>query len=614
MVENGIPHKSFFTLPPKMKTLVLFIAGYLWNILIQSVYAQTTLLPDSLATAPDTVRSWTLRQIGDSLIRVSEMSRAKQAYEEAFLISRRINYPNDLGTSYRGLAYWHMEVGDYKQAITYCQKALGEFKKTNSSTRIVRTLQMMSTCYAQLNNLKTARHYLEQAMSIASNSGNTDQVMELTDGLATLSAKGNNHRQALALQQKATAYYKRKNDWPMYFGCLFNMAITYKNLGHYTQSEAMFREVLAYADRNHDEYMKGYVSVNLPNALIPQGKLDEADMLCRRALDWSNKTGTEKFTIQEEVYGILTRIFEERGSYQQALFYNKLQAASNDSVFNATKNRQLAEVETRYQTQEKETRIQALDEANAQKAKMIWASATGLAVVTVLLGTLFWLYQNIRRSRAKIQQQSEQLTLAMRELHHRVKNNLAIVSSLLKLQSNRLEDEKAVQAVRVGQQRVEAMSLIHQRLYHTDRVATVNMREYLTDLASSLMMAYGFQADEFDLHIDIQEEELDVDVAMPLGLIVNELVTNAFKYAYASVQRPRLRIGLRNGNGITLEVQDNGPGIEAEDWQQLGHRASFGKRLITSLSEQLDGTFELLKQDGTLFRLHIPEARLRMAA
>lgn len=593
---------------------MLFIVGCLCGVLSRPTYAQTTLLPDSLAQAPDTVRSWTLRQLGDSLIRVGQLNTAKQAFEEAFALSKRINKPNDLGTSYRGLAYWYSEVGDHRQAITYYQKALAEYEKINSRERIVRTLQMMSNDYAQLNDLKIARSYLKKAMTLAEQTGNTDLVMQLTDALATLAAKGNNHQQALALQQQTTDYYKRRNNWDMYFGCLFNMAITYKNLGHYPQAEAMFREVLGYAERSHDEYMKGYVCINLPNALIAQGKLDEAEALCRRALAWAEKTGTEKYSVQEEVYGTLTQIYEKRGNYQQALTYTKRQAASHDSVFNATKNRQLAEVETRYQIQEKEARIQALDETNRQKTRLIWASASGLIVVTLLLGTLFWLYQNIRQSRAKIQQQAEQLTLAMRELHHRVKNNLAIVSSLLKLQSNRLEDEKAVQAVRVGQQRVEAMSLIHQRLYRTDRVATVNMREYLTDLASSLMMAYGFQTDEFDLQIDIQEEELDVDVAMPLGLIVNELVTNAFKYAYATVQRPRLRIGLRNGNGITLEVQDNGPGIEAADWQQLGPRSSFGKRLITSLSEQLDGTLELVKQDGTLFRLHIPEARLRMAA
>lgn len=597
-----------------MKTSVLLLVGILWGWRPQSGLAQTSLLPDSLATANDTVKTWTLRQMGDSLIRVGELGKAKQAFEAAFVLSQRANKPNDLGTSYRGLAYWYSEVGDHRQAIMYYQKALAEYTKINSRERIVRTLQMMSHNYAQLNDLKTARRYLERAMSLAEQTGNTDLVMQLTDAMATLAAKGKNHPLALTLQQKTTAYYKHQNNWDMYFGCLFNMAITYKNLGHHTQSEAMFRDVLNYAERSHDEYMKGYVYINLPNALIAQGKLDEAEALCRRALAWAEKTGTEKYMVQEEVYGTLSQIYEKRGNYQQALAYTKRQVTSHDSVFNATKNRQLAEVETRYQIQEKEARIQALDEANRQKNRLIWASGSGLAVVTLLLGTLFWLYQKVRRSRAKIQQQSEQLTLAMRELHHRVKNNLAIVSSLLKLQSNRLEDEKAVQAVRVGQQRVEAMSLIHQRLYHTDRVATVNMREYLTDLAGSLMLAYGYQADAFDLHIDIGEEELDVDVAMPLGLIVNELVTNAFKYAYANVQRPRLRISLRNGNGITLEVQDNGPGIETADWQQTGHRSSFGKRLIVSLSEQLDGRFELVKHNGTLFRLHIPEARLRIAA
>ena len=129
------------------------------------------------------------------------------------------------------------------------------------------------------------------------------------------------------------------------------------------------------------------------------------------------------------------------------------------------------------------------------------------------------------------------------------------------------------------------------------------------------MQAYGYEPANFDLQVDVALEELDVDVAMPLGLIVNELITNSFKYAFTHQEHPLLRIKLDYADGasqpgITLEVQDNGPGIKAADWQKNNNKTSFGRRLVTSLTEQLEGKFELTTQNGTLFRLHIPQNRL----
>ncbi|MBD2705068.1 sensor histidine kinase [Spirosoma sp. BT702] len=326
-----------------------------------------------------------------------------------------------------------------------------------------------------------------------------------------------------------------------------------------------------------------------------------------------SQLNANKYNLLVELNGQLSQLAEKRGDFKQALHFYRLQIANRDSVFIEAKNRQLAELETRYQTRQKEENIKQLATTNALQKQQIWIGGSSLILMTILLATLAWFYRRIQLSRTKIQQQADQLALMMKELHHRVKNNLAIVSSLLKLQSNRLKDEKAIQAVRVGQQRVEAMALIHQRLYQTDIVTTVNMREYLTDLAQSLMQAYDYQPAEFDLQLNIEQQDLDVDMAMPLGLIVNELVTNAFKYAYGNLddKRPMLRIDLRpeaiaSQSSIILEVQDNGPGINQSDWQKKGAKASFGKRLIASLSEQLEGEFELLKQNGTLFRLQIP--------
>jgi two-component sensor histidine kinase len=126
------------------------------------------------------------------------------------------------------------------------------------------------------------------------------------------------------------------------------------------------------------------------------------------------------------------------------------------------------------------------------------------------------------------------------------------------------------------------------------------------------MSAYGYKSDEFDLIINIEKEQLDVDLAIPLGLVINELLTNSFKYAYENVERPLLKIDLKMDEGLTLEVQDNGPGIDMERWQKA--KDSFGKKLIAGLTKQIGGTFQLENQNGSYFKLEIPKEKLKMAA
>jgi two-component sensor histidine kinase len=573
-------------------------------------------IPGVASNAPDSTKLKKLWQIGDSLMDASQFIPSKKIIDQALAMAQAGDNKRFTGIGYRKLGRWYEATGDFSTAIAEYEKAQVLLRASHDQRNYIRTFHFIGFCYNRLHKVKEARSYTQQGLTLAQQMGNEELVIEFYSELVNIDSQSKNYGPALLNMEKVLAYYKAKKDWPNYYGNLFNAGLLYKNMGQYGRAEQTFRQILTFADKENDDFLKGYVYASLPSVLIPLNKLDEAEAACQWALNWAEKTGRDKYSMLEEVNSHLSKLWEKRGNFQKALVYYKRQMASHDSVFNATKNQQLTELETRYQTREKEEDIRQLASTNAQQKRQLWAGTGGLLVLTILLGTLYWLYVRVRQSRQKIAQQSDQLTLMMKELHHRVKNNLAIVSSLLKLQSNRLDDEKAVQAVRVGQQRVEAMSLIHQRLYQTDNVTTVNMRDYLTDLAESLMRAYGYQPDEFDLQLNIDLLELDVDVAMPLGLIVNELVTNAFKYAYPTTngQRPLLRIDLHRKAGglepgITLEVQDNGPGIEAADWQRSGNRSSFGKRLIASLSEQLEGQFELLKQNGTLFRLEVPQVR-----
>ena len=297
-------------------------------------------------------------------------------------------------------------------------------------------------------------------------------------------------------------------------------------------------------------------------------------------------------------YGQLSESYRYLGRYDSALYYNTRYNALSDSLSNLDKTRQIADMEAKYESVKKEAEIQSL---NIEKAEL----ATGLVAAFLIAGLLFWLYRRVSAQKKIITRQSGQLETMMKELHHRVKNNLQIITSLLNLQAYRLNDDEAAGAIRQSQQRVHAMSLIHQRLYKTDLSAAVNIREYLTDLSASLLSSYGYDRDRFDLRVSAPDELLDVDKVLLLGLIVNEIVTNALKHAYQNTANPSLHIDYTGQEAhIVLSITDNGKDWDGAKWRQGG--SSFGKQLVTTLCKQLRATEELIVGNGTRFTFIFP--------
>jgi PAS domain S-box-containing protein len=213
-----------------------------------------------------------------------------------------------------------------------------------------------------------------------------------------------------------------------------------------------------------------------------------------------------------------------------------------------------------------------------------------------------------KRVEEELQASLREKEVLLKEVHHRVKNNLQLVASLLYLQSDQLrtpEDQAIFEDI---QNRVKSMALIHESLYHTGDLEHFNLARYIGNLSTHLRQAYRAETSHIRLHTELEELAFDVDTAIPCGLILNELLTNALKYAFPDGRTGAIHIELRAEAGyVTLRVHDTGIGFPED--LDFRNTDSLGLQLVGMLTEQLGGTMTLVRERGTTFTVTFPSPR-----
>lgn len=193
--------------------------------------------------------------------------------------------------------------------------------------------------------------------------------------------------------------------------------------------------------------------------------------------------------------------------------------------------------------------------------------------------------------------------ILLKEIHHRVKNNLQIISTLLDLQSEHIEDERSLRYFRDSQDRIRSMALVHEKLYQTRDFISINFGEYLANLARYLFNSYITDPDRISLRLDVAPATLEIDQALPFGLIVSELVSNSMKYAFPDGRRGEIAVRLRveGDAGIELMVRDDGVGLPPG--LDFRNTDSLGLQLVTMLVRQIRGEIEPGNEGGTSFTI-----------
>jgi two-component sensor histidine kinase len=214
--------------------------------------------------------------------------------------------------------------------------------------------------------------------------------------------------------------------------------------------------------------------------------------------------------------------------------------------------------------------------------------------------------ENAQRIEAETKLQAsynEKVTL-LKEIHHRVKNNLQIIASLLNLQSRYIHDDATLAAIRESQNRVRAMALVHEKLYKAEDISHTNLGDYVSFLGAGLFQFYDAKRRGIRFQLDIEEVKVDINTAIPLGLIINELISNSLKYAFPEGRNGVIAISVKKTDHmLAVTYSDDGIGIPAGlDWKNT---QSLGLRLVNTLVYQLDGTIGLDRSSGTRFTMEV---------
>ena len=551
--------------------------------------------------------AYVLKTIADMHLLQGHSGQAEQELLHVLALYRAAGH-RELHYTYDLLRGATRQVGNYQAALRYSLAAVESAQATHDTASIGYLYSTVAGIYNELQQPARALAYYHRALRHAQQTQSPSGVVTASAAISRILLSQHHPQQALRFLQ-ATAGSSQAANPGGYTRCLIDC---YVALRQYAAAERALRPLLAQGSQSTVSDM---AQMNLHQMAgkfyLAAGRYPEARSHLQQALRLCQSAG---FLLQTAtLHQLLFRADSAQGRYVAAIGHYQQYKRLTDSVFNATRAQQLASLEMQYDTRRKEQNIALLTKQNQlqqarlhQREQQRNAGLVGAGLLLLLLGLGYNRYRLKQRSnyllRAKqteIEQRSQDLThlLAekewmLREIHHRVKNNLQVIGSLLNTQADYSPDAATLAALQESQHRVQAMALVHQHLYQTDRVGWVPLAAYVQELAAHLLDAFDATA-RVHLHLDLSPLSLPVAVATPLGLALNELLINALKHGFGPDQPGTLTLSgqLLTPETYLLCVTDDGQGLPPDF--AAAHAQSLGLTLVTGLSQQLDGEFAL---------------------
>jgi two-component sensor histidine kinase/Flp pilus assembly protein TadD len=465
-----------------------------------------------------------------------------------------------LGSCYNSIAVIQAKTGNYVDAETYYRKALNIRQEINEPLEVAKSYNNLGELFILTQQYDSAKHNLLIAATMK---------RELHD------------KQGLART-------------------LTRLGKVLMLTGDLSGAETQFTESISTQTEIDDAVGMIETLNNLGELYITTGRLKLAEANIKQANALIHNSHTLEYLRQNLELSV--RLAREKKDFANGMLLLDELIIIRDSLLNIEKSKSLQAMQIRYETQKKEQEIALLEQREETNQARI--ANNKILIVALIIGLICFaaigilIYINFKNARSA----KEKFELLLSETHHRIKNNLQMLASIFHLQTRYYTDHAMVLEARNSESRVHTMSLLHERFYSHDVEHIVGTRNYITDLVNKLIDIYGSQGDNLTVHTDIDDVELDIDKALALSLIIQELVCNAFKYAFDHEPNPVLSIELRaEGDHMTTTIHDNGIGLNKN-----ASGTSHGLGLVDALVSQLDGKLQIDASSGTTFTIRFP--------
>ncbi len=546
----------------------------------------------------------------------SDFSKRLYYQNRALKLAEKTEYKSLLPILYRSIGITYYNVGDYDPAYNFFIKGLQYAETIHDTLAILGNLDGVGLIL-QNHQKKNSLDIYTKALKISEKLNHKFFICIFKNALASYYLYNEKPDTALIIAKQALKLALAEKNIEGTITSYSEIGFAYHLLNQNKKAIEYYNLALHSSSKLEEDSYTASILMRLGTAYLALGNMSMAIVTLKKAIAQGKKLNSKVALM--DAYRHLSEAYEKQGNYKQAYILYKQYHQLNDSVFNISKTKEIASINNAYQLDKKEKSIKILKQDNDIKDLKIAKSNTHLLLLTGLclsilsITALFYNRYRIKKranlsmQRANIEIQSlvKEKDILMQEMHHRVKNNLQLISSLLTWQSESIKDPIAFTIIGEGRSRIKSIALIHESLYQSNNLIHISIRKYLITLLSYLNNIYNPNK-TINIVENIENSSLNVDRAMHIGLIVNELVCNAFKYAFPTNQAGIIEIALLNNeydsNSLLLKVRDNGIGLPIEFINDF-ETQTMGIQLVRTLVKQIKGRITIYNDWGAVFEV-----------